>query len=267
MTLGSDDLINIPACKANLLHSEGCSYDGATHEGDIGERAGGVATHPRARRAQTHSNEDYVRAVACGYSTCMQNNCTHISQDPCRLSRWTAASTWNLTWVNVGPSSRCLQQVLPTQWWLKGQTGFSSLTLNTAASLLCGLHIFYVVLQELVEFLHSASDRREPGRCAFSTWLLSLFRISTSGLPLPRIGCELAMMPPCMTLSAYISSDLLSVNRCPWARQLMQWADRWRATDWWSCCDGAERVGSICAQCTQPIYCCISKHINLKFFI
>lgn len=46
VTLGSDDLINIPACEANLLHSEGCSCDGTTHEGDIGEQAGGVETHP-----------------------------------------------------------------------------------------------------------------------------------------------------------------------------------------------------------------------------
>lgn len=59
VTLGSDDLINIPACKANLLHSEGCSYDGAIHEGDIGERAGCVEAHLLMRHAQTHSNEDY----------------------------------------------------------------------------------------------------------------------------------------------------------------------------------------------------------------
>lgn len=46
VTLGSDDLINIPACKANLLHSEGCSSDGAAHEGDIGEWGGGVELPP-----------------------------------------------------------------------------------------------------------------------------------------------------------------------------------------------------------------------------
>lgn len=47
MTLESDDLINIPACKANLLASEGCSRDGATREGDIGPgAAGGVEKAP-----------------------------------------------------------------------------------------------------------------------------------------------------------------------------------------------------------------------------
>lgn len=61
VTLGSDDLINIPACKANLLHSEGCSYDGATHEGDTGEWAGGVVTHPSS---QMHLNEYYMHARA-----------------------------------------------------------------------------------------------------------------------------------------------------------------------------------------------------------
>lgn len=46
VTLESDDLINIPTCNANLLHSKGCSCDGATHEGDIGEWAGGEDAHP-----------------------------------------------------------------------------------------------------------------------------------------------------------------------------------------------------------------------------
>lgn len=62
VTLGSDDLINIPACKANLLHSEGCSYDGATHEGDIGEWAGGVVTHPSTQHSHMHPNEYYIHA-------------------------------------------------------------------------------------------------------------------------------------------------------------------------------------------------------------
>lgn len=65
VTLGSDDLINIPACEANLLHSEGCSCDRTTHEGDIGEQAGGVETHPWLRHAQTQSHEDYMHAHAC----------------------------------------------------------------------------------------------------------------------------------------------------------------------------------------------------------
>lgn len=73
VTLGSDDLINIPACKANLLHSEGCSYDGATHEGDIGEWGRWRGNTPLSEaRTQTHSNEDYMHADACEYSTCMQ---------------------------------------------------------------------------------------------------------------------------------------------------------------------------------------------------
>lgn len=72
VTLGSDDLINIPACKANLLHSEGCSCNGATHEGDIGECAGGVEAHPSTGHAQTHSNEDYTHAYARECRACMQ---------------------------------------------------------------------------------------------------------------------------------------------------------------------------------------------------
>lgn len=57
LTLGGDDLINIPACKANLLHSEGCSYHGATHEGDIADWAGGVEifTPPPTRLLPTPS--------------------------------------------------------------------------------------------------------------------------------------------------------------------------------------------------------------------
>ncbi|KAK2891966.1 hypothetical protein Q8A73_017631 [Channa argus] len=70
VTLGSDDLINIPTCKANLLHSEGCSYDGATHEGDIGERAGGEEAQAQTRHMETH--EDYMKAAASEYFACMQ---------------------------------------------------------------------------------------------------------------------------------------------------------------------------------------------------
>ena len=68
VTLGSDDLINIPACKANLFHSEGCSRNRATHEGDIGEWAGGMETHPSMRHTQTHSYRFQVQtenAVVC----------------------------------------------------------------------------------------------------------------------------------------------------------------------------------------------------------
>ena len=81
VTLGSDDLINIPACKANLLRSEGCSYDGATHEGDIGERAGGVEIHPSARRrVQTHSNEGGGGARTATHATTVHacKYCTHL---------------------------------------------------------------------------------------------------------------------------------------------------------------------------------------------
>lgn len=65
MTLGSDDLINIPASKANLFHSEGCSRNGATHEGDIGVWGGaasGVETHPSLQGAYTSTSEYGLQA-------------------------------------------------------------------------------------------------------------------------------------------------------------------------------------------------------------
>lgn len=119
LTLGGDDLINIPACKANLLHSEGCSYHGATHEGDIADWAGGVEIftppnptstntlhrHRRARHVQTHANEDYS-TLQCTY---MHANTVPVSVTCCKCREhvqcvahrtnpgtWTGR-TWSIT--------------------------------------------------------------------------------------------------------------------------------------------------------------------------
>lgn len=128
VTLGSDDLINIPACKANLLHSEGCSYDGATHEGDIGEWAGGVETHPSARHAQTHSNEDYMHADACEYCTRMQILRPRKSVD---IDTKTHVCRHDQTPVAQMPAAGV------AAWWrLKGQTVLSNLTPDIADFLL-----------------------------------------------------------------------------------------------------------------------------------
>lgn len=101
--MGNDDLIILPACKANLLHSEGCSYDGATHEGDIGEWGwwrGGTGTSPR--RVQTHLNEDACARmqILCPYLTQRKGFLRDVVTEHCHYMK-----------LDVKPP-RCMQQVL-----------------------------------------------------------------------------------------------------------------------------------------------------------
>lgn len=71
VTLGSGDLINIPACKANLFPSEGCSCNGASHEGDIGAgRQGNTPTWPHKHFGCTNVCAAHLIAVILQLHEC-----------------------------------------------------------------------------------------------------------------------------------------------------------------------------------------------------
>lgn len=159
VTLGSDDLINIPACKANLFHSEGCSCNGATHEGDIGEWAGGTKTHPSMRRTQTHWNRAY-KSTNCEW--CMLVSTVKICVG---FHREITATAWKL-------------------WCKPPRCGWEHRTTALADFLFWGqpfsiLHIFYgyilrdsfrlrkyfTIIHNCFAYFWKAPSQKAPSRC------------------------------------------------------------------------------------------------------